>query len=41
MRSESPGTALQMTASVNEAYLRLVVREEWIGKGRAHFFDIE
>jgi RNA polymerase sigma-70 factor, ECF subfamily len=37
-RAERPGHALQATALVHEAYLRLVAHEEQTWEGRSHFF---
>ena len=40
MRKEKPGHALQTTALVNEAYLRLVDQKNVQWKNRAHFFAL-
>lgn len=40
MRRESPGHALQATALVNEAYLRLVQQKNVRWQNRAHFYAI-
>lgn len=40
MKRESPGHALQATALVNEAYLRLVQQKNVRWQNRAHFFAI-
>jgi RNA polymerase sigma-70 factor (ECF subfamily) len=40
MKGERPGHTLQATGLVNEAYLRLVSRQEAEWRDRAHFFGI-
>jgi hypothetical protein len=40
MRSERPGTTLQPTALVHEAYLQLVQHDVPSFESRAHFFGI-
>ncbi len=40
MRAESPEATLQTTALVNEAYLRLVGRQQVPWQNRAHFFAV-
>jgi RNA polymerase sigma factor (TIGR02999 family) len=40
LRQERPGHALQPTALVNEAYLRLVDRRKTNWQGRAHFLGV-
>src|SRR5437867_11885975 len=40
MAGQRPGHPLQVTALVNEAYIRLIDCEQVNWKDRAHFFDI-
>jgi RNA polymerase sigma factor (TIGR02999 family) len=40
MRGERPGHALQTTALVNEAYVRLIETEQQGWKNRAHFYAV-
>jgi RNA polymerase sigma factor (TIGR02999 family) len=40
MRREGPGNTLQTTALVNEAYLRLLGRQQVSWQNRAHFFAV-
>ena len=40
LRRERPGHTLQPTAIVNEAYLRLIGRQNVDWQGRAHFFAV-
>src|SRR5262245_47046938 len=40
LRGERPGHTLQPTAIVNEAYMRLIGRQEVEWQDRAHFFAV-